>query len=37
MDSPLENRIRDTGINELDAIGERLLSASTLQEAIGSG
>jgi hypothetical protein len=37
LDSGLEYRIKDACITELDAIGERLLSASTLQEALASG
>jgi hypothetical protein len=36
-DSTLEGRIRHASVEELDAIAERLLSASTLQEALGLG
>jgi uncharacterized ferritin-like protein (DUF455 family) len=33
----VDDRIRHASIAELDAIGERLLTASTLQEALGPG
>jgi hypothetical protein len=33
----LDDRIQHASIAELDAIGERLLTASTLHEALGSG
>jgi hypothetical protein len=37
VDSGLETRIQRASVAELDAIGERLLAARTLQEALGPG
>ena len=37
VDLTLESRIRRASVAELDAIAERLLSAGTLQEALGPG
>jgi hypothetical protein len=37
VDSQAESRVQRASIAELEAIGERLLAANTLQEALGPG
>jgi hypothetical protein len=37
VDAALESRIHGASIDELDSIGERLLVASSLEEALGAG
>jgi hypothetical protein len=35
LNAEVENRIRAASVAELDAVGERLLFATTLQQALG--